>query len=401
MLIPLGTDRPNERKAVVTHAIIALNIGVFIAMALLARAEPELASRIAEAGAISRDGFRFWQPVSSTYLHAGFMHLLGNMVFLLVFGPPVEDRFGRVGFVAFYTLGGAASGLTHIALEHASAIGASGAVAAVAGSFLVLFPRTHIRAFVFFIFIGIFMIPSWWLVGMFIVLDFFSTVFSPDNGIANLAHLGGYAFGITVALTLIVTRVIPRQPYDLFSIARHHQRRRAIAGVGKRFDASAARVRADRHQAHRHDPAAGEIARRRAHIGSLLATAQPDQAADEYLAMLAEHGDKPLPMTMNRDAQYQLANTLYQRGDRAAAAEAFARLLDAYPADPERHVITILIARTRAHELGDRVGAIELLEELDQRSHDDETQTLIDSELAAIRALKPDTTSPTSTEPNP
>lgn len=396
MLIPLGSDRPNERKAVVTHAIIAINIGVFVALALLAKTDPELAGRITDAGAISRDHFRIWQPVTSTYLHGGFMHIFGNMIFLLVFAPPVEDRFGRIGFVVFYTLGGAASGLAHIALEHAPAIGASGAVAAVAGAFLVMFPKTHIRAFVFFIFIGIFMIPSWWLIGMFIVLDLFSQVFSSGNGIANLAHLGGYAFGISIALGLIITGLIPRQPYDLFSIAKHRHRRRVIAGAGKRFDQSTARVHTDHPHARPSDPDAEDIAQRRARIGTLLATDQAGEGADAYLAMVKAYGGKPLPLTMNRDAQYQIANTLYQRGEHIAAAEAFTRLLDAYPGDPERHIIAVLIARTRAHDQHDPAGAVEMLEALADRAHDDETTALVERELAAVRAMIP-----TSTEPSP
>jgi len=396
VLIPLGTDRPNERKPVVTHTLIAINIGVFVAMAVLGAAEPDLANRVTGWGAVGRRDFGFWQPITSAFFHAGFMHIFGNMIFLLVFGPPVEDRFGRVGFTVFYLAGAIASALAHIGVEQAPAIGASGAVAAVSGAFLVLFPKTHIKCFVFFLVIGVFMIPSWWLIGLYIVLDLFAQVFSPANGIANIAHLGGYGFGMGIALFLLVTHILPREPYDLFSILRQRHRKRAFAAAGKDRQAQIARVRTDRPQpAHRQDPVSDEIAEARSAIGSLIAREELDKAADQYLAMLDKYKDKvqaqdgahARPLTMHRDAQYQIANTLYQRGDRIPAANAFSRLLDTYPADPERHIIAVLIARTRAQDQDDPVGAIELLEELSDRAHDDDTRALIDAELETIRAM--------------
>lgn len=387
MLIPLGTDRPNERKAVITPVLIGANLGVFVVLALLHSANPELAASIEQWGAVKAQGFRPWQPVTSAFLHAGFMHIFGNMLFLLVFGPPVEDRLGRIGFAALYLVGAAASGLTHIAVDPHPAVGASGAVAAVSGAFLVLFPRTRIKCFVIFIFIGVFAVPSWWLIGLFIALDLIGHVFTPENGIANMAHLGGYAFGIGVAFTLLITGVLPREPYDLFSIMKHKQRKRAFASAHKQYEAQTSRVRADARSV-RHDPVSDEIAETRAEIGAMVSSGQPQRAADAYLAMQKKYaGQQNRPLTMNRDAQYAIANALYQRGDRVQAADAFARLLDTYPSDPERHVITVLIARTRAQEQHDPVGAIELLEELASRAHDDETQALIDQELRSIRAM--------------
>lgn len=385
MLIPLGTDRPNERKPVVTHGIIALNLGVFVLMAVLESSNPDLAEKFGRWGAVWGLDFHLHQLISSAFLHAGFMHIFGNMIFLLVFGPPVEDRFGRIGFALFYLAGAAGSGLAHIALEQAPAIGASGAVAAVSGAFLVLFPRTRVRCFVLFIFIGVFMIPSWWLIGLFVVLDLFAQVFTPQNGIANMAHLGGYGFGIVTGFVLLGTGILKREQYDLFSILKHRQRRRAFASASRMNEQSIDRVMRDARKA-APDPKAQHIAQARAEIGSLLGEDKGNEAADAYLRLIDEFGhDETAPLTLHRDAQYQIANTLYQRGDRIQASDAFTRLLGNYPADPERHVIGVLIARTRADDQGDVPGAITMLEEIREQSMDQETQALVDSELERIR----------------
>lgn len=378
-----------------THALIALNLGVFVAMAILAAMDEDLAEQVNAWGAVGRDleyggvvfhSFGIWQPITSAFFHGGFMHIFGNMIFLLVFGPSVEDRFGRFGYLIFYLGGAMMSALAHMAVEPMPAIGASGAVAAVSGAYLVLFPRTRIKCFVIFFIIGVFMIPSWWLIGLYIILDLFSQVITPDNGIANMAHLGGYAMGIAVAFVLLGTKVLKHEPYDMLAIFKHRQRRRQFAEATRIHDDHMSRIRADVKKSAPIDPRAEQLAKTRSDIGSLLANGEQEQAADDYIRMLDEFGhDDKLPLTLHRDAQYQIANTLYQRGDRVQASDAFARLISSYPSDPERHVIRVLIARTRAWDQGDVPGAIALLEELIEESVDKDTEQLARDELERIR----------------
>lgn len=384
MLIPLGTDRPNRRKPVVTHALIALNLGVFILMALLQNSSPETAERVLDWGHVSRHGFTVHGLITSAFFHAGFMHIFGNMIFLIVFGPSVEDRFGPWWYLLFYLGGAAASGAAHIAVDPHPAIGASGAVAAVSGAYLMLFPRTRIKCFVIFFIIGIFMIPSWWLIGLYIVLDLIEHVFTPENGIANMAHLGGYAFGFGIALILLVTGILRSEPYDLFSTFKQRQRRKAFVSAHKMHEQHLNKVMRDETP---RDPRSEHLARSRAEIGTLLSEGQADQAADAYLRMVEEFGhDENAPLTLHRDAQYQIANELYKRGDQVQAVDAFSRLLASYPGDPERHVIAVLVARTRAEQQGDVPGAIVMLEELLDQGLDHETKALVESELERIRA---------------
>ena len=99
-------------------------------------------------------GRRWWTLLTSIFMHADLLHLAGNMLFLWVFGPTVEDKFGRVWYTLFYLTAGLASGGSHLLFSDAPALGASGAIAGVTGAFLVLFPWTHIRVLSFFFIIG-------------------------------------------------------------------------------------------------------------------------------------------------------------------------------------------------------------------------------------------------------
>tara|TARA_A100001391_G_scaffold82721_3_gene54071 strand:- start:152 stop:1282 length:1131 start_codon:yes stop_codon:yes gene_type:complete len=363
-------------------------------MAFLNQSDPDLAKAIVFQAGISRGNFHFWQPITSAFFHAGFMHIFGNMLFLLVFGPSVEDRLGRFWFLLFYMAGAILSGLAHIAADTSSAIGASGAVAAVSGAFLVLFPHVRIKCIWFFFIISIIHAPAWWLIGLFIVLDLIAEVFSPDNGIANIAHLGGYAFGAGLSLVLLLTKILPRERYDLFSLAQQRKRRSEFR-VASEMHKLAGVYQGDQEL----DPQTADIADHRAKIGSMVSQRDLPGACELYLQMLerfaqptetkrkGKQADTSKLLTLHRDAQYQIANHFYQSGQRTESAEAFARLLDTYPEDSERTVITVLLARIRAHDLGDPMGAIELLEELASKMHDADTQALIDQELGSVRDL--------------
>ena len=136
--------------------------------------------------------------ISSMFLHAGWLHLGGNMLFLWIFGNNIEDRMGAVPYIVFYLLSGFAAAAAHIAVQPDSTVpvvGASGAVAGVMGAYLVLFPNVKIRTL--FLFLLLRDISAKWLLGFWFVFQFFT---SPDEGVAWVAHVGGFIFGAIVAL---------------------------------------------------------------------------------------------------------------------------------------------------------------------------------------------------------
>jgi membrane associated rhomboid family serine protease len=136
------------------------------------------------------------------FLHGGWLHLGGNMLFLWVFGNNIEDRMGSGPYLGFYLLAGLAAAAAHIAVQPDSTVpvvGASGAVAGVMGAYLVLFPNVRIRSLFFFFFILFRDVPAKWLLGFWFVSQFF---INPADGVAWVAHVGGFAFGALVALVL-------------------------------------------------------------------------------------------------------------------------------------------------------------------------------------------------------
>jgi membrane associated rhomboid family serine protease len=144
------------------------------------------------------------------FLHAGWLHIGGNMLFLWVFGNNVEDRLGPIPYLLFYLVGGVAAFALQLALAPNSAIptlGASGAIAAVLGAYLVAFPRARVLTLVIFFLITLVELPAYLVLGLWFVLQLFSGVgelgTAVNSGVAYWAHVGGFAFGAVVGLLFL------------------------------------------------------------------------------------------------------------------------------------------------------------------------------------------------------
>jgi membrane associated rhomboid family serine protease len=256
VVIPIRDINPTRRTAWLTLAIIAANVAIFVMWepTFAGQAEQqefffcnaqvpyELTNQttLADGGADARDAIqesfgadatqaaglqdflgrrcpdKSWlaSMFVSMFLHGGWLHLAGNMLFLWVFGNNVEDRLGRVGFLLFYVLGGLAATGLQLAFDPSSAVpnlGASGAIAAILGAYLVLFPRARIHTLVFFIFITFLELPAVLVLAGWFVLQLFSGVGEMGReirggGVAYWAHVGGFVFGWAVTLLLFRRR---------------------------------------------------------------------------------------------------------------------------------------------------------------------------------------------------
>jgi membrane associated rhomboid family serine protease len=136
----------------------------------------------------------------SMFLHGSVMHLLGNMLFLWVFGNNIEERRGRITYIVFYVLAGIAATFAQVAVDPGSTIpmiGASGAVAGVMGAYLVLYPNVRIHTLIIFFIPMLRDISAKWLLGFWFVSQFF---IAPNSGVANMAHVGGFVFGVAAGL---------------------------------------------------------------------------------------------------------------------------------------------------------------------------------------------------------
>ncbi|HEY1647384.1 MAG TPA: rhomboid family intramembrane serine protease [Terracidiphilus sp.] len=203
-LIPLGdASRRLMRKPVVTGLLIAVNVFVFLQELLYGDA---FVGQWAAIPAQITAGHHFVTIFTAMFMHASWMHIIGNMIFLWAFGPEIEDAMGRGRYLIFYLVGGVVAMLAQVLANPGSTVpnlGASGAIAAVMGAFLITYPRDRIKAVLFFfIFFKITFIPASLLIGFWFVIqliDAGSVAHVQTGGVAYLAHIGGFLFGVITA----------------------------------------------------------------------------------------------------------------------------------------------------------------------------------------------------------
>ncbi|MBM3948361.1 MAG: rhomboid family intramembrane serine protease [SAR202 cluster bacterium] len=161
-----------------------------------------------------------WATIfTSMFMHGGFLHIIGNMVFLWVFGDNVEDRLGHVRYLVFYLAAGVAAALAQVWVSQDSytpMVGASGAIAGVLGAYLVLYPSSRVNTLIWFGIVTVIPMPAVVLIGIWAVLQLFSGLGSlgPETaggGVAYFAHLGGFVVGIAVALLVRLATLTQRR----------------------------------------------------------------------------------------------------------------------------------------------------------------------------------------------
>jgi membrane associated rhomboid family serine protease len=211
-MIPLKDINPTRNFPFVNLMLISANVLVFIYQITLS---PHAAKAFVLANATvparipaflaghAPASVALFPLFSSMFLHGGLMHLLGNMLFLYIFGDNVEDTFGHIGYLFFYLLCGIGSGLIHVLFNWGSgipALGASGAISGVMGAYAVLFPHHRILTF-FFIFL--IPVPAILILGYWFVLQFVAGInglgMATAGGVAWWAHIGGFLMGVVIA----------------------------------------------------------------------------------------------------------------------------------------------------------------------------------------------------------
>ncbi|MFV2002097.1 MAG: rhomboid family intramembrane serine protease [Paracoccaceae bacterium] len=210
-MFPIRDHNPSEIRPVVTIALIVINVAIFLYTWLLLSDPRALAGfyhNWAMIPARISSGAGYYTLISSMFIHAGFMHVGGNILFLWIFGDNLEDKLGHAGFLGFYLLVGVVAGLAQVAaapLSQVPTIGASGAIAGVMGGYLLLFPRARVDViFIFIIFFKIFPIPAWVILGLWFALQIFNGVGADASGggVAYWAHAGGFVAGFLLMLPL-------------------------------------------------------------------------------------------------------------------------------------------------------------------------------------------------------
>ena len=206
-MIPLRDINPTRRVPVMTILLIAINALVFFyELSLSQRGLQQLTLRYGLVPArvtagLTRDTTLTF--VTSMFLHGDWLHILGNMLYLWIFGNNVEDRLGIVRFIVFYFVTGFAAGMAQVLIAPSSSvpmIGASGAIAGVLGGYIVLYPRARVQTLViFWFFIRVIELSAAWVLGWWFVLQLLNGVFAlqgaSQGGVAFFAHIGGFIGG--------------------------------------------------------------------------------------------------------------------------------------------------------------------------------------------------------------
>lgn len=221
-MIPLRDINPTKARPYLTYGLIALNVAVWIYQWMLG---PALEGFVMRWGVVpyyltQEPSLGSWMtPLTSMFLHGGWMHLLGNMWFLYVFGDNIEDALGRSRFLLFYVLSGLAAVAAQVAIDPGAKVpmvGASGAIAGVLGGYLMLFPRARVVTVVpIFVLLQFVELPAWvflfvWF-GLQLVYGFFSLAdVAGGGGVAFFAHVGGFVAGL--ALVRLFARAHGRAP---------------------------------------------------------------------------------------------------------------------------------------------------------------------------------------------
>ena len=238
-MFPIRDHNPSGRRPYVTYALVAANVLVFLGYWLVITDENALGWFFHTWGLVPAKvmaGQGWAGIVTSMFLHGGWMHLFGNMLFLWIFGDNLEDEMGHLPFLGFYLASGLAAAALQVFADPGSGIpmvGASGAIAGVMGGYLLLFPRARVDVlFIFVIFYRIFAIPAWIVLGIWFAIQFFNGFATPTDGggVAYLAHVGGFIGGLVLTLPVWLrlggtgfwsrTKGTPPHPVAKYKLAR-------------------------------------------------------------------------------------------------------------------------------------------------------------------------------------
>jgi membrane associated rhomboid family serine protease len=333
MIIPIRTDYRRKHIPWVNYAIILANAMLFITGYNGASEAGQM--RISN-WMLDPDLPRLGQFFSCMFLHANWAHLLGNMIFLWVFGNAVNDKLGQAGYLAFYLGGGVFSGLGYLLLSgNAPVLGASGAIAAVAGAYLVLLPRTNITLIVWLFYLLLPVdVSSLYFIAFQFVFEIFMTAKGwagpASGGVAYAAHATGYLFGIGVSALLLAARLLPRDDFDMLHLLEAHRRRRQFHRlVRSGYDPFTGQAAKDKSQPDNTRPDqdnSPEVALR-GQIAQAFAARDIPSAAALYVKL----SQLSPGLVLSRQQQLDIANQLMAQEQYDLAAEAYQRFTRQYP----------------------------------------------------------------------
>lgn len=333
-MLPIGTDVRLRSRPIGNWLIISLNILLFAIETQRGSSWMDVFLPALDAAVPSLREYVTYQ-----FRHGGVLHLLGNMLFLWVFGNAVCDRLGSLNYVVFYLAGGVFAGVLYALSSQTRMVGASGAIAAITTAFLVLYPRVQITVLMWFVVVMTLQIPAMLLiVGKIILWDNVLAMYLDQGVTSNVAfsaHIGGYLFGFVVTLLMLTIRALPRNSFDLLAVLER-LRRRGQPGYFAPGRLARPVVAARPIQIEPTD----EVSDMKSQIVDRLAERDLDEAIALYERLRDAAPDQAV---LPRAAQLEVANQLAQRQRPVEAAQAYEDFLAAYPTAEDAAIVRLFL----------------------------------------------------------
>lgn len=390
MFLPIRTSVRPRQTPYANYGIIAVNVIIFILTYF--PHDIQFGNRViteplriwAQQFKLYPSSLEIWQFVTYAFLHGGMMHIIGNMFFLYLFGNAVNDKLGNVGYVCFFLAGAVFSGLGHTLLSTNPVLGASGAVAAVTGAYLVLFPQSIVTVVYWFFFIGTFDLPAYFFIAIkMIFLD--NILYANTPNVAYEAHLAGYACGIIVTILLLATKLIHADHFDLWSMLRQWNRRRQFRDYNNQTAAGSSRkwVRAKEVKSQAQKEKEQQVADFRAQITNLIYNKNLTQAANCYVDLTQIDNDHILP----RQQQLDIANQLMSMSKWHESAHAYEIFLAHYQNCQYSEQVELMLGVIYARYLHKPDLAVKNLQAARQKITDPGQIKMCDEELTKLANL--------------
>lgn len=393
LILPYRTSIIPRRTPYTNYALIAVNVFIFLLSYYPHRnpltGDKETLRPWINYFMLHATRPSLWQFVTYAFLHGNPLHIIGNMFFLYLFGNTVNDKLGNVGYLAFYLSGAVYSGIGHSIMSSAPVLGASGAVAAVTGAYLVLFPQTLISVFLwFFIFIHTIELPALYFIALkMIFID--NIIWRFTANVAYDAHLSGYAFGIAAMVGMLATGLISTSNFDLWAMIRQWNRRRryrdAVSGGYDPFTGRTTNkwVKVKEIKKTPAQKQAEEKAQQlRNEISTRIQERNLPAAAEVYLELVSHDNKQILP----RQQLLDIANQLAGENRHAESAQAYEQFLTYYGNYEYSEQVELMLGLIYSRYLGRREPAIKHLQAAVNKLADPGQLKMCRDELAGLQA---------------
>jgi len=396
MILPIRTSIRPRQTPYANYALVAINVIIFLftygphRYFESGRLVLVPVHHWVEQFMLTPEAWRWWQFITYAFLHGGIWHVLGNMFFLYLFGNNVNDRLGHIGYLGLYLAGGIFAGIGHAMLHSSHVLGASGAVAAVTGAYLVLFPQTLITVIYWFFFIGTLEVPALYFIAFkLILID--NVIARIPGAIAYNAHLAGYAFGIAAMLFVLATGLIAGSNFDLWAMIKRWNRRRQYHDtVSSGYDPFTGQLRTKQIKVKdvektRDGPAKSQQNKKtqelRNEIGKRILQRNLPASAELYLELMGIDSEQILP----RQHLLDIANQLTSDSRAKEAAQAYEQFLTHYSSYEYAEQVELMLGILYSRHLNRRQLALKHLQNAEKKLSDPSQRKMCQDELALLQ----------------